>query len=37
MYGSDRDALPYVWKLSGGPPEFPGVVGRPSRLTGSCR
>ena len=37
MSGSDRDALPYVWQLSGGPPESPGVVVRPSRMSRSGR
>ena len=37
MSGSDRDALPYVFQLLGGPPEFPGMVGRPFRMSGCWR
>ena len=32
-----QEALPDVWEWSGGPPEFSGVVGWPSRLSGSGR
>ena len=32
-----REALPDVQQLSGGPPECPEVVRRPSRMSGSSR
>ena len=35
MYGSCREAFPDVRELSEGPPVYPGVVGRPSQLSGS--
>ena len=35
MSGSGREALPDVQQSSGGPPEYIGVVGRPSRIVGS--
>ena len=31
------EALPNVWEWLGGPSGCPGVVGRPSRMPGSCR
>ena len=31
------EALPDAWELSGGPPGCPGVVGWPSRMSGSVR
>ena len=37
MYGCGREALPHILEWSGGPPGCPGVVGRPSRLSGSGR
>ena len=33
----DWEALPDEWEWSGGPPGCPGVVGRPSRMSGSGR
>ena len=35
MFGSGRQALPYVREWSGGPPGCPGMVGMPSRMSGS--
>ena len=45
MYGNGWEALPDIWEWSGDPPECPGVVGglyeylgvvgRPSRMSGS--
>ena len=32
-----RDALPNVWEWSGGPPRYPGVVERTSRMSRSGR
>ena len=37
MSGSGRETLPYVQKWWGGPPEWPGVVGRPSWISRSGR
>ena len=37
MSGSGRMALPDVRLLSGGPPRFLGVVGRPYWMSGSSR
>ena len=37
MPGSGRDALPDVWEWSGGLRGCPGVVGRPSQMSGSVR
>ena len=37
MFGSGREALPDVREWSGGPREFTGVVGRPTRITSSGR
>ena len=37
MSGSGREALPDVREWSGGPPGCPGVVGRPTRMSGSGR
>ena len=34
MSGSGREALSEVQELSGDPPGFPGVVGKPSRMFG---
>ena len=34
MSGSDREALPDVREWLGGPPGYPGVVGRLSRMSG---
>ena len=35
MFGMCREALPDVRECSGGPPVYPVVVGRPSRMSGS--
>ena len=37
MYVSGWEILPVVREWSGGPPECPGVVGWPSRMSGSGR
>ena len=37
MSGSGQEALRYVQEWSGGHPEFLGVVGSPSRKSGSSR
>ena len=37
MSAIGREALPDVWKWSGGPPGCPGVVKRPSRMSGFGR
>ena len=37
MFGSGWEALQDVRKWSGGPPGCPGVVGRPSRMSGCGR
>ena len=37
MSGSGRLDLPYVREWSVDPPRSLGVVGRPSRMSGSCR
>ena len=37
MSGSGREALQDVMEWSGGHPGCPGVVGRPSRMSDSCR
>ena len=37
MSGSGRETLPDLREWSGGPPRFAGVVGRPSRTSGSGR
>ena len=37
MSWSSWDALPDVWKWSGGPPGCPRMVWRPSRMSGSDR
>ena len=37
MSGSGRETLPDVWEWSGDPPGCPGVVGRPSQMSGSGR
>ena len=37
MYGSGQEAFPDVQERSGGPTECLGVVGRPSRMSGSGR
>ena len=35
MFGSDQKAIPDFREWSGGHPECPVVVGRPSRMSGS--
>ena len=35
MNGTGRESLPDVWEWSGGPPEYPGVVGKTFRMSGS--
>ena len=35
LFGSHRENLPDVRQLLGGPPGYSGVVGRPSRISGS--
>ena len=37
MSGRGRESLKDVQEWSGGPPGCPGVVGRPSRISGSYR
>ena len=37
MSWNGQEALPHVLEWSGNPPECPGVVGRPSRMSGSGR
>ena len=37
MYGSDWEALPDVREWSGIYPGYPGVVGRPSQMSGNDR
>ena len=37
MSGSGLEALKDVCEWSGGPPRYPGVFGRPSRIPGSGR
>ena len=37
MSKSGREALPNVREWSGGPPECPGMIGRPSLMSGSGR
>ena len=37
MSGSDLKTLRYVWEWSGSPRGCPGVVGRPSHMSGSGR
>ena len=36
MSVTGREALQDILEQSGGPPECPGVVGRPFRKSGSC-
>ena len=37
MSGIGREVLPDVQEWAGGPPKFPGVFERPSRMSGNCR
>ena len=37
MSGGGQEILPDVWEWSGDPPGCPGVVDRPSRMSGSGR
>ena len=37
MSGSYRKSFPNVWECSGAHPGYQGVIGRPSRMSGSGR